>query len=214
MPNVTHLPAKFHAGHEREMVASEMERIYLNQIARLQNELAEARAGQANPAARIDVLSATSHEMRTPLNAILGFSEILKKEMFGPLGHERYVEYARIINDSGSHLLGLINDLLDMSKLNAGKLRLHVEDVEIFRVIIDCVRQVEIQAAKSNIGITVQVFDGVKDIAGDDQRLHQMLLNLLSNAVKFTPEKGEVAVEVFRRSDFIGISVSDTGIGM
>lgn len=210
MPNVAHLPSKFHSLHSHD--SFDLERYYLSQIAQLKSELAQSREQQNTP--RIDVLSATSHEMRTPLNAILGFSEILRDEMFGPLGHERYAEYARIINDSGRHLLGLINDLLDMSKLNAGKLHLHVEDVEIFRLVLDCVRQVEIQAAKSKIGITVQVYDGVKDIAGDDQRLHQMLLNLLSNAVKFTPEKGEVAVEVFRRSDFIGISVSDTGIGM
>ena len=195
----------------------EMERHYRNQLARLQSELAECLAQQQDAAispARIDVLAATTHELRTPLNAILGFSEIMKEELFGPLGHERYVEYARLINESGGRLLALTNDLLDMSKLNAGKLRLNVEDVEIFRVIIDCVRQVETQAARSQIGISVQVFDGVKGVPGDDKRLHQMLLNLLSNAVKFTPERGEVAVEVFRRSEFIGISVTDTGIGM
>jgi len=195
-----------------------LENFYRRTIDRLSGELAAALSAehQAMGAARArkNVLVSTSHELRTPLNAILGFSEILSNEMFGPLGHDRYREYARIIHESGGHLLALINDLLDLSKLDAGKLELNVERVEILRVIVNCVRQVETQATKSQIGIAVHVYDGVTGLLGDDKRLHQMLLNLLSNAVKFTPERGEINVEVFRRADFIGISVSDTGIGI
>ena len=191
---------------------------YRNTSAQLRQDLAAAIRGkrQASRSARArkDVLVSTSHELRTPLNAILGFSEIMAAETFGPLGHERYREYARIIHDSGAHLLGLINDLLDMSKLDAGKLEIHFKRVEILRVIVDCVRTVEAQAAKSKIGIAVHIYDGVTALAGDDKRLHQMLLNLLSNAIKFTPERGEISVEVFRRDRFVGISVSDTGIGI
>ena len=191
---------------------------YVATIAQLRRDLAAAIRGKrrANSSARArkDVLVSTSHELRTPLNAILGFSEIMTAETFGPLGNDRYREYARIIHDSGEHLLGLINDLLDMSKLDAGKLELHYEQVEILRVIVDCVRQVETQATKSRVGISVHVYDGVTGLSGDDKRLHQMLLNLLSNAIKFTPPRGEINVDVFRRADFIGISVSDTGIGI
>jgi signal transduction histidine kinase len=196
----------------------EKEAQYRQTIDRLSDELTDALSAQRQAMqaarARKDVLVATSHELRTPLNAILGFSEILSSEMFGPLGHDRYREYARVIHDSGEHLLGLINDLLDYSKLDAGKLELRTGRVEILRVIVNCVRQIETQASKSQIGISVHVYDGVTGLVGDDKRIHQMLLNLLSNAVKFTPERGEVSVDVFRRADFIGISVSDTGIGI
>ena len=159
-------------------------------------------------------LASTSHELRTPLNAILGFSEILKTEAFGPIANERYREYAEIIHTSAGHLLGLINDLLDMAKINAGKLEMHLETLDIFKVIVDCVRGIETQANSAHVGISVALYDGVDRMHGDNKRLHQMLLNLLSNAVKFTPEGGEVTVSAFRRGDSTAISVSDTGIGI
>jgi signal transduction histidine kinase len=188
-----------------------MEESYQQQIDMLKAELATAhRARQeamdtAN--ARKDFLTSTSHELRTPLNAILGFSEILTKEMFGPLNNPRYLEYAQIIHNSGVHVLSLINDLLDLSKLDAGKLELRVEQV-------DCVRCVETQATRDHIGIAVHVYDGVDLLCGDNKRLHQMLLNLLSNALKFTPVGGEIAIDVFRRGLDVCISVSDSGIGI
>src|SRR3984957_17108877 len=104
--------------------------------------------------ARGAFLTTASHELRTPLNAVLGFSEILMKELFGPIANERYREYAQIIHNSGIHLLNLVNDLLDLSKLDAGKLELHFAQVEILKVIIDCVRGVETQANKSHVGIS------------------------------------------------------------
>ena len=205
------------SGHDASRF-EEREAEYQETIAGLRRELAGAirakRRAHVTARAGKDVLVSTSHELRTPLNAILGFSEILSSEMFGPLGHDRYKEYARIIHDSGEHLLSLINDLLDMSRLEAGKLELHVEPVEILKVIVDCVRTVETQATKSRIGISIRVRDGVNQLLADAKRLHQMLLNLLSNAIKFTPERGEINVDVFRRADFIAISVSDTGIGI
>ncbi|HWU54797.1 MAG TPA: HAMP domain-containing sensor histidine kinase [Rhizomicrobium sp.] len=163
---------------------------------------------------RKDVLTAVSHELRTPLNAILGFSEMITKEMAGPLENERYLEYAQIIHSSGVHVLSLVNDLLDLSKLDAGKLELHVEPVEILKIIIDCVRLVGAQAARDHVGISVHVFDGVDRLCGDSKRLRQMLLNLLSNALKFTPVGGEITIDVFRRGEGVAISVSDTGIGI
>jgi len=163
---------------------------------------------------RKDVLTTVSHEIRTPLNAILGFSEMITKEMAGPVGNERYLEYAQIIHSSGVHVLSLVNDLLDLSKLDAGKLELNVEPVEILKIIIDCVRLVGPQAARDHVGISVHVFDGVDRLCGDSKRLRQMLLNLLSNALKFTPVGGEITIDVFRRGEGVAISVSDTGIGI
>jgi signal transduction histidine kinase len=163
---------------------------------------------------RKDFLTVVSHELRTPLNAILGFSEMITKEMAGPVENERYLEYAQIIHSSGVHVLSLVNDLLDLSKLDAGKLELQVEPVEILKIIIDCVRCVGAQSSRDRIGISVHVFDGVDRLSGDSRRLRQMLLNLLSNALKFTPVGGEIAIDVFRRGEDFAISVSDTGIGI
>jgi two-component system cell cycle sensor histidine kinase PleC len=195
-------------------VEAELQRKLEDQAEALFAARADRQKAMDAAQARGDLLAITSHELRTPLNAILGFSEILVKEMFGPLANDRYREYAQIIHKSGSHLLDLINDLLDMSKLDAGKLALHFESVDVLKVIIDCVRRVETQAQKSHVGISVTLYDSIGYLRGDDKRLHQMLLNLLSNALKFTPEGGEIRVCAFRRGDSIAISVSDTGIGI
>ncbi|MBN9587469.1 MAG: hypothetical protein BGN85_06990 [Alphaproteobacteria bacterium 64-11] len=172
------------------------------------------RKAQDRALGRKNALIATSHELRTPLNAILGFAEMLKKEMFGPLGHERYREYVDIIHESGSYLLGLINDLLDLARLDAGKSDLDLGRVEVLKVIVDCVKTMEPLAARARVGFSVHVYDGISQIVGDDMRLHQMLLNLLSNAVKFTQPGGEIRIEVFRQGRFVGISVSDSGVGL
>jgi len=195
-----------------------MEDAYTREIDALQSELAAVRHARQEAVgiaqARKEFLISTTHELRTPLNAIMGFSEMISREMFGPLENERYRQYAQNIHDSGKHVLALVNDLLDLSKLDAGKLELHVEPVEILKVIIDCVRCVETQAARDQIGIAVQVYDGVDRLCGDSRRLRQMLLNLLSNALKFTPVGGEISIEVFRRGTDVAISVSDSGIGI
>ena len=187
-------------------------------VAVLNEKLREAEAARDNALAVAEArgafVAATSHELRTPLNAIIGFSEVLTSEMFGPLANERYREYAGIIHQSGTRLLGLINDILDMAKLDAGKLDMHFGSVEVLKVIVDCVRGIESLAAQSHVGISVTVFDGVSRLTADGQRLHQMVLNLLSNAVKFTPEGGEVCVSVFRRGGNVAIAVSDTGVGI
>jgi two-component system, cell cycle sensor histidine kinase PleC len=203
----------------RDISASrKMEEEYRRSIETLTAELATARKAQQDAVdmarAHKDLLTATSHELRTPLNAILGFSEMLSLQMLGPLHNERYLEYAQIIHSSGTHLLSLVNDLLDLSKLEAGKLKLRVESIQILKVIIECVRFVEIQAASAHVGISVHVYDGVNLLSGDVKRLHQMVLNLLSNALKFTPMGGEITIDVFRRGTDIAISVSDTGIGI
>jgi signal transduction histidine kinase len=203
----------------RDMSAvRKMEEEYCRRIETLNAELAMAQKARQDAVdmarARKDILTATSHELRTPLNAIMGFSEMLSKQVLGPLQNERYLEYAQIIHSSGAHVLSLVNDLLDLSKLDAGKLELRVERVQILKVIIDCVRFVETQATRAQVGISVHIYDGVNLLLGDVKRLQQMLLNLLSNALKFTPEGGEITIDVFRRGADIAISVSDTGIGI
>jgi signal transduction histidine kinase len=191
----------------------------LRQKVKKQNE--ELRAALASRQKAVDAAQAKeqffanmSHELRTPLNAILGFSEVLKEEMFGPLANDRYREYAEIIHKSGSHLLNLINDVLDMSKLGAGKLEMHFEPVDLLKVIGDCVCVVEQQAKQSDIRISINLYDGIEWLDADDKRLRQILLNLLSNAVKFTHAGGEIHVSAFRKGESIAISVSDTGVGI
>jgi signal transduction histidine kinase len=194
------------------------EALYYQQIQRLCQELekAQQQAGDAVREAETykERLSVTSHELRTPLNAIIGFSDIMRQELFGPLGDPRYLRYAELVHESGGRLLHMINDLLDISKLDAGKLQLHTETIEVLRVILDSVRELEVLAAKSHLCFGVHVFDGVSLLVADDMRLHQMMLNLLSNALKFTPPGGEISIDVYRRGKNIAISVSDTGVGM
>ena len=194
------------------------EAAYHQQIQHLCRELEEAQrrandAVQESEACK-ERLSITSHELRTPLNAIIGFSDIMRQQLFGSMGDPRYQRYAELLHEGGSRLLEMINDFLDLSKLDAGRLELHTQTVEVLRVIVDSVRALEVLAAKSHICFSVRVFDGVSLLIADDKRLRQMVLNLLSNALKFTPAGGEISIDVFRRGTSIAISVSDTGVGM
>jgi signal transduction histidine kinase len=188
------------------------------QIQRLCREMEEVQQSASDALQQVDIckerLSLTSHELRTPLNAIIGFSDIMRQELFGSLGDPRYQRYAELLHESGIRLLGMVNDFLDLSKLDAGKLTLNTQTIEVLRVILDNVRELEVLAAKSHVCFSVHVFDGVSFLVADDKRLRQMVLNLLSNALKFTPAGGEISIDVYRRGTSIAISVSDTGIGM
>lgn len=160
-------------------------------------------------------LALMSHELRTPLNAIIGFSEILSRELFGPLGGARYTEYAGDIHDAGSHLLSLINDILDLSKADAGKMELMSEVVSLPAFFDDCLRFIAGRARNSNLSVSRSVPAVFPALEADRLRLKQILLNLLSNAVKFTLPGGRIAVTARQGSEGgIVISVSDTGIGM
>jgi two-component system, cell cycle sensor histidine kinase PleC len=175
-------------------------------------EMAKIRAEAANHA-KSEFLANMSHELRTPLNAINGFSEIMATEMFGPLGHPRYQEYANDILGSGQHLLSLINDILDMSKIEAGKLSLRFEPVVIDEVVEDTLRLIRQKAERAGLKVRVHL-PQLPEIAADFRALKQILLNLLTNAVKFTPTGGTLTISAIATETNVHISVTDTGIGI
>ncbi|MBV9993307.1 MAG: PAS domain S-box protein [Alphaproteobacteria bacterium] len=183
------------------------------ELRRNADELSEAltRADAASRA-KSEFLAAMSHELRTPLNAILGFSDILQSESFGPVGNARYREYAQSIHASGAHLLGLINDILDLSRLDSGHLELTREPLDLDALAEDCVQDVAALAERENIAVTHAVEPLL--VTADYRRLKQMLLNLLSNAVKFTPKGGRVTLTARLDGEGLAIAVADTGIGM
>jgi signal transduction histidine kinase len=164
--------------------------------------------------AKSQFLAAMSHELRTPLNAVIGFSEMLTMEAFGPLGHARYHEYARDIRSSGAHLLALINDILDLSRLDSGETELQEEKINVADLIGPVLRMMQAQAAESDVAIDRRIEPRLPRILADKRRVHQVLINLVSNAIKFTPSGGNVRVSVFRAGAEMAVSITDTGIGI
>jgi signal transduction histidine kinase len=162
-----------------------------------------------------EFLANMSHELRTPLNAIIGFSELICGEVKGPVGVPCYKDYATDIRDSGAHLLNIINDLLDLSKIEAGKTELHEESVDVARTFNSCVTLVTGRASSGGIMLSVgQPPDGMR-LRADARMIKQILINLLSNAIKFTPQGGRVTLDARRERDGqIALSVTDTGIGI
>ncbi len=163
---------------------------------------------------KTEFLANMSHELRTPLNAIIGFAEVIKDEMFGPVGLRKYADYAKDIHTSGRHLLDLINDILDLSKLEAGKLELREEDVVLGTAVEDCLTLVRNRAQKSDVTLAVAIDPNLPPLRCDERALKQVLLNFLSNAVKFTPAGGTVTTGAYRAPGGIALFVRDTGIGM
>ncbi len=176
-------------------------------------EIAMTRAEAANQA-KSEFLANMSHELRTPLNAINGFSEIMAGEMFGALGDPRYKGYAGDILKSGQHLLSLINDILDMAKIEAGKLTLHYEAVSLKEIVEDAARLMRGRVEEAGLKLLVDA-PQLPTIEADHRGLKQVVLNLLSNAVKFTPEGGDIVVALSREDDDrVRVAVTDTGIGI
>jgi two-component system cell cycle sensor histidine kinase PleC len=186
------------------------------ELERLAQELrfAKETADTANRT-KSEFLANMSHELRTPLNAIMGFSEVIKNQMFGPVGVGQYVEYARDIYTSGAHLLDIINDILDLSKVEAGKLEL-AEDVVDLREVGDSVLDlVTGRAENARLKLLAQLPDDLPRLRADKRKVRQMVLNLLSNSIKFTPAGGTVdLIGALRADGGVSISVRDTGIGI
>jgi signal transduction histidine kinase len=155
-----------------------------------------------------------SHELRTPLNAIIGFSEVMTLEMFGPVGAPRYLEYARLINESGSHLLELINSILDMSKIEANRFELSQELVDLADITEQAVRFVKFQAERQGIHLVRNIPADARTIYADKRAVTQILVNLLSNGVKFSFAGGVISIAAAARDEGIEISVSDNGVGI
>ncbi len=180
-------------------------------------ELMEARErAEAASRTKSRFLANMSHELRTPLNAIIGFSEMLKLEMFGKLGNPRYLEYAQLINDSGALLLDLISDILDMSKIEAGKYDLHYERADVSCLMSSVVKLVRGRAEEGGLVLDIGLADDVAlmPLVADIRALKQILLNLLSNAIKFTPAGGRVHMSAEAIDGGIRFNVSDTGRGI
>ncbi|MEJ0012088.1 MAG: ATP-binding protein [Bauldia sp.] len=179
-------------------------------------ELIQARRGaEAANAQKSDFLAKISHEIRTPLNAIIGFSEVMMGEKFGPIGNERYRSYLHDIHVSGDHLLSLINDLLDLSKIEAGKVDLTFESVPVNAAIQECVALMQPQANRERIIIRTSLGADVPNVVADQRSFRQILLNVMSNAVKFTRAGGQVIVSSsLEATGEVTVRVRDTGIGM
>ena len=182
---------------------------------RLSEELKTAlvAASEANKA-KSTFLATMSHELRTPLSAIIGFSDLMLAQTMGPLGDPRYREYIGDIHRSGLQLLGLINDLLDLARIDAGKVNLVERSVSLRHVITEACRMVELQAKKSNLSVVIGFPSDPPLVFGDEQRIMQIALNLLSNAIKFTPENGTIRIQVEESAGELLLKVSDTGIGI
>ncbi len=180
-------------------------------------ELASAKSrAETENQAKSQFLANISHELRTPLNAIIGFSEIIKDEVMGPLVNDQYKNYIRDIHGEGVHLLSLINDILDYSKAEAGKLSIESEDVDLKKMIGSCIKTQETRANNAGVQLEKQLPAEQIVIRTDAKKLRQILNNLLSNAVKFTTEKGSVMVTVWHNvsENNVAIEIKDTGIGI
>ncbi len=174
---------------------------------------AKSLAEEANRA-KTDFLSIMSHELRTPLNAIIGFSDMMLNGVFGPIGSSKYLEYARDVHRSGQLLLDMINDILDLSKIEAGRYELYPEDICVAPLVEDCASVLGAIAQQRAVELTFTV-DGPLRVKADARALKQILLNLLSNSLKFTPSGGRVSLDAMAAPDgSIAVAVSDTGIGI
>ena len=208
--------------HEEKLVDSERRQVAtIADLRASQHRLAElaekyavekTRAEEANQA-KSKFLANMSHELRTPLNAIIGFSEIMESGMFGPLGADRYEEYCKDIRNSGEYLLDVINDVLDMAKIEAGRIRLEFEDLALDPLLSEAMRVVSARAQDKQLTLTARLSPDLS-LRADRRALKQIVLNLLSNAVKFTPAGGQVTIRARNVGDTVVVGIADTGIGI
>lgn len=165
--------------------------------------------------AKTKFLANMSHELRTPLNAIIGFSEIMRQEMFGPIGSERYIEYTKDIHDSGRHLLSVIDDILDISKIEAGRYAIEEGEIDLTAVLHWSVEMMRARTSEKNQSVSLNLPDDMPDLRADQRAMRQIMLNLLSNAAKFTSVGGTISISAsLTGAGDLSLSVSDTGIGI
>jgi two-component system cell cycle sensor histidine kinase PleC len=184
---------------------------------RKQLEKAQTHAreqAEAANRAKTEFLANMSHELRTPLNAIIGFSDIIKAEAFGPVGVPQYLEYNQDINNSGRQLVAIINDILDMSRIETGDMQPHESEFHLSRIVETSLSLVGDRARKNDVILKSEISDKLPTLVADERMIKQILINLLSNAVKFTPEGGTVTVSASATPDSFEFSVRDTGIGI
>jgi two-component system cell cycle sensor histidine kinase PleC len=193
---------------EKDALIAELE------TAKAMSDEARRRAEEAN-LAKSRFLASMSHELRTPLNAVLGFSEVMANEVLGPMGNQTYREYARDIHDSGQHLLDLINEILDLSRIEAGRYQLNEEPLTLLTLVEDCCHMMELKARNKDIRITEEFETTLPRLYADERAVRQITLNLLSNAIKFTPTGGEVRVRIgWTAGGGQYLSIRDNGPGI
>ncbi|MGN6767521.1 MAG: sensor histidine kinase, partial [Rhizobiaceae bacterium] len=191
------------AEEERAGELAELNRRYLK----------ETERAEAANRAKSEFLANMSHELRTPLNAIIGFSELMQQGLFGPLGSDRYEEYVKDIHGAGSYLLGVINDILDMSKIEAGQFSIEREEIDLCPLITETVKVISLQAAQKSIKVETRIADSMTLFA-DRRAIKQITLNLLSNAVKFTGEGGRILVRARKAYGAMVVTIEDNGCGI
>jgi two-component system cell cycle sensor histidine kinase PleC len=207
---------------ERELMITvrdlQKERLMAEQQSQRLADLADKYASEKTRAeaanrSKSEFLANMSHELRTPLNAIIGFSEVMQGQMFGAIGSEKYLDYARDINRSGQFLLDVISDILDMSKIEAGRVQLEMEPTAVAAIVEEALRIVSPRAAESGLDIVCKLAPKL-EAEVDKRAIKQVLINLLANAVKFTPEKGRITIAAQRKGNRVVIEIADTGIGI
>lgn len=203
----SHLQSQQGKNTEREEIADLTRALAVAESARTEAELVSR--------AKSDFLAVLSHELRTPLNSIIGFATIMENEMYGALGSRRYLEYARDISLGGEHVLGIVNDILDLSKIEAGQMKLEETVLDVEDVTRDALAMIQERAEERGIVLKDSLPAGLPRLVADRRLLKQMLLNLLSNAIDFTDDNGWVAVTAERPAGGgLTLAVSDTGVGI
>jgi signal transduction histidine kinase len=206
----------------QEVQADRRARDYRGELEAALDELRDKNAeldaaltrAQAADRAKNEFLAMVGHELRTPLNAVIGFSEIMDQQIFGALGDERYDAYVDDILGSSRHLLGVINDIIDVVKLELREVTLRPDGIAVARLLDTCAAFVREKARKDGLDLEVQAPDGLPELVADPQKVRQMLINLLTNAVKFTEQGGRVRLAAEAAGDEIRFVVADTGVGM